>query len=98
MTSSQQQDSVAAVSLFETLVARTKALLPALQTIRFQANNAAAAYASPFLVFMLPNLRPPQPVGMTSNTRMVNMYCILQLCVVGIRKGRSRRVGAICQL
>ena len=52
---SQQQDSVAAVSLLEAIVSRIKELFPGTLTVSFQADNAAA-YASPFLVFMLPLL------------------------------------------
>ena len=52
---SQQQDSVAAVSLLEAIIRRIKQLFPATLTVSFQADNAAA-YASPFLVFMLPLL------------------------------------------
>jgi len=52
---SQQQDSVAALSLIETAIIRTKRLFPGLQTISFQADNAAA-YSLPFLVFALPIL------------------------------------------
>ena len=52
---SQQQDSVAAASLLEAIIRRIKQLFPATLTVSFQSDNAAA-YASPFLVFMLPLL------------------------------------------
>jgi len=50
---SQQQDSVAAISLIEASVARARVMFPEAKTMSFQADNAAA-YASPFIVFMLP--------------------------------------------
>ncbi len=50
---SQQQDSVAALSIIEASIVRTKKLFPYLTTISIQSDNAAA-YASPFLLFMLP--------------------------------------------
>lgn len=55
IANSQQQDSVAVASLIEATIARTKALFPAVCTMSFQADNAAA-YSSPFLLFILPLL------------------------------------------
>jgi hypothetical protein len=50
---SQQQDTVAAMSLIETAVKRVKAMFPETVTISLQSDNGAA-YASPFLLFMIP--------------------------------------------
>ncbi len=50
---SQQQDSVAALSIIEASIVRTRKLFPDLTTISIQSDNAAA-YSSPFLLFMLP--------------------------------------------
>ena len=53
VSNSQQQDSVAALSLMEATFARIRHLLPGAATVSVQADNAAA-YASPFMLFMLP--------------------------------------------
>ncbi len=50
---SQQQDTMAAMSLIEAAVKRVKTMFPEVETISFQSDNGAA-YASPFLLFMIP--------------------------------------------
>ena len=50
---SQQQDTVAAMSLLEAAAMRVKAMFPEAETVSFQSDNGAA-YASPFLLTMLP--------------------------------------------
>jgi hypothetical protein len=50
---SQQQDAVATLSLIEATLARVRRLFPEIATVSIQSDNAAA-YASPFLLFLLP--------------------------------------------
>jgi len=52
---SQQQDTMAAMSLMEAAVMRVRTMFPEAETISFQSDNGAA-YASPFLLFMIPAL------------------------------------------
>jgi hypothetical protein len=52
---SQQQDTLAAMSLMEAAIMRVRAMFPEVTTISFQSDNGAA-YASPFLLFMIPRL------------------------------------------
>jgi hypothetical protein len=50
-----QQQTMAAMSLIEAAVMRVRTMFPEAETISFQSDNGAA-YASPFLLFMIPAL------------------------------------------
>lgn len=52
---SQQQDTMAAMSLIEAAIMRVRTLFPEVATVSFQSDNGAA-YAAPFLLFMIPTL------------------------------------------